>query len=117
MLFMKQTEYAPLKIGSIRRSPTTSTERGLSEAMSDLRTQPSMGAAAGTVVAMFETYDRALAARDVLVSAGIDRSRIEILAQSGTAQDASFHYERNDEGIWGAIKKLFMPDDDSLLYA
>src|SRR2546421_8639265 len=87
--------------------------------MSDLRTQTSMGAAgdAGTIVAMFETYDRALAARDVLVSAGIDRSRIEILAQSGTAQDASFHYERNDEGIWGAIKKLFMPNDESHLYA
>jgi len=88
--------------------------------MSDIRTQSSMGAAAGnarTVVAMFETYDRARAARDVLVSAGIDRSRIEILAQSGTAQDASFHYERNDEGIWGAIKKLFMPDDEGHLYA
>src|SRR5438477_12445108 len=39
------------------------------------------------------------------------------LAQSGTAQDASFHYERNDEGIWGAIKKLFMADDESHLYA
>jgi len=79
-----------------------------------------MGAAAGdtgTVVAMFETYDRALAARDVLVSAGIDRSRIEVLARSGTAGDASFHYERNDEGIWGAIKRLFMPDDESHLYA
>jgi uncharacterized protein (TIGR02271 family) len=88
--------------------------------MSDIRTQTSMGAAAadaGTVVAMFETYDRALAARDVLVSAGIDRSRIEILAQSGTAQDASFHYERNEEGIWGAIKRFFMPDEDSHVYA
>jgi len=79
-----------------------------------------MGAAAGdtgTIVAMFESYDRALAARDLLVSAGIDRSRIEILAQSGTAQDASFHYERNDEGIWGAIKRLFMPDEDTHVYA
>ena len=88
--------------------------------MSDIRTQTSMGAAAGdtgTVVAMFETYDRALTARDVLVSAGIDRSRIEILAQSGTPEDVSFHYERNDEGIWGAIKRLFMPDDESHLYA
>src|SRR5438105_4504886 len=88
--------------------------------MSDMRTQSSMGAAAGdtgTVVAMFETYDRALAARDVLVSAGIDRSRIEILAQSGTAQDASFQYERNDEGIWGAIKRFFMPDEDTHVYA
>ncbi len=85
--------------------------------MSDIRTQSSMGAAAGTVVAMFETYDRALAAREVLVSAGIDRSRIEILAQSGTAQDASFQYERNDGGIWGAIKRLFMPDEDTHVYA
>jgi uncharacterized protein (TIGR02271 family) len=88
--------------------------------MSDIRTQSSMGAAAGdggTVVAMFETYDRALAARDVLVSVGIDRSRIEVLARSGTSGDASFHYERNDEGIWGAIKRLFMPDDESHLYA
>jgi uncharacterized protein (TIGR02271 family) len=88
--------------------------------MSDLRTHTSMGAAAGdtgSVVAMFETYDRALAARDVLVSAGIDRSRIEILAQSGTAEDASFHYERHDEGIWGAIKRLFVPDEDTHVYA
>jgi hypothetical protein len=59
----------------------------------------------------------ALAARDGLVSAGIDRSRIEILAQSGTAQDASFHYERNDEGVWGAIKRVFMPDEDTHVYA
>jgi uncharacterized protein (TIGR02271 family) len=88
--------------------------------MSDIRTQTSMGAAAddiGTIAAMFETYDRALAARDVLVSAGIDRSRTEILAQSGTTQDASFHSERNDEGIWGAIKRLFMPDEDTHVFA
>ena len=88
--------------------------------MSDIRTQTSMGAAAddiGTIAAMFETYDRALAARDVLVSAGIDRSRTEILAQSGTTQDASFHYERNDEGIWGAIKRLFMSDEDTHVFA
>lgn len=88
--------------------------------MSDIRTNTSMPAAAddtGRVVAMFETYDRAQAARDALVSAGIDRSRIEILAQSGTAQDTSFRYERNDEGIWGAIKRFFMPDEDTHAYA
>ena len=88
--------------------------------MSDLRAQASMGAATddiGTVVAMFETYDRAQAARDALVSAGIDRSRIEILAQSGIPQDTSFHYERNDEGIWGAIKRFFTPDEDTHVYA
>jgi uncharacterized protein (TIGR02271 family) len=88
--------------------------------MSDIRTNTSMPAAAdntGTVAAMFETYDRAVAARDVLISAGIDRSRIEILAQSGPAEDTTFHYERNDDGIWGAIKRLFMPDEDTHVYA
>src|SRR5205814_9919678 len=96
------------------------SDRELREGRCDMGRQGSMGAAAGDagkVVAVFATYDRALAARGVLVSAGIDRSRIEILAQSGTAQDASFHYERNEEGIWGAIKRLFMPDDESHLYA
>jgi len=71
----------------------------------------------GTVVAMFETYERGVAARDVLISAGIDRSRIEVLAQSSTAEDTNFRYERNDEGIWGAIKRLFMPDEDTHVYA
>ena len=88
--------------------------------MSDIKAQTTMGAAAGdagSVVAMFETYDRARAARDALVSAGIDRSRTEILAQSGAMEDASFHYERNDQGIWGAIKRFFMPDEDTHLYA
>jgi hypothetical protein len=47
----------------------------------------------------------------------LTRSRIEILAQSGTPQDATFHYEHNDEGIWGAIKRFFMPDEDTHIYA
>jgi uncharacterized protein (TIGR02271 family) len=88
--------------------------------MSDARTPMSMETTAGdsgTVVTMFETYDRARAARDALASAGIDRSRIEILAQSSGAGDASFHYDRNDEGFWGAIKRFFTPDDDTHLYA
>ena len=52
--------------------------------MSDL-TAPQGSAAAGTanqVVAMFETYGEALSARNTLVSAGIERSRIEILDRS-----------------------------------
>jgi uncharacterized protein (TIGR02271 family) len=88
--------------------------------MSDMRTNTSMRPASddtGQVVAMFETYDRARAARDALVSAGIDRTRLEILAQSGTAQDASFNYDRNEEGIWGAIKRFLMPDEDTHVYA
>jgi uncharacterized protein (TIGR02271 family) len=86
--------------------------------MSDMRESMPAGAEnTGSVVAMFESYDRALVARDVLISAGIDRSRIEIVAQSGSAEDTTFHYERNDEGIWAAIKRFFMPDEDTHVYA
>jgi uncharacterized protein (TIGR02271 family) len=86
--------------------------------MSDMREYMPAGAEnTGSVVAMFESYDRALVARDVLISAGIDRSRIEIVAQSGSAEDTTFHYERNDEGIWAAIKRFFMPDEDTHVYA
>jgi len=87
--------------------------------MSDL---PDAGASTtgGTnkqVVAMFETYDRARMAREGLISAGIDRSRMELLDRSATEEDASFRYERNEEGIWAAIRNLFMPDDESHVYA
>ena len=87
--------------------------------MSDM-TVPRGSAAAGNdnqVVAMFETYGEALSARDALVSAGVDRSRIEILDRSAADDDASVRYERNEEGLWAAIKNLFMADDESDLYA
>ena len=84
--------------------------------MSDMQNTSMTTADSGNVVAMFETCNRAAAARNVLVSAGIDRSRIEILAQSGAAEDTSFAYERHDEGVWGAIKRMFMPDEDTHIY-
>ena len=76
-----------------------------------------MGGTSKQVVAMFETYDRARMARDALISEGIDRSRMELLDRSATEEDASFRYERNEEGIWAAIKNFLMPDDESHVYA
>jgi len=88
--------------------------------MTDLRgarTAVPGGGVSNQVVAMFETYDGARAARDALVSAGIDRSRIELLGRQATEDDTSFRYERNDEGFWAAVKSMFVPDDERHLYA
>jgi uncharacterized protein (TIGR02271 family) len=75
------------------------------------------GELANQVVAMFETYDQASAARDALVAAGIERRRIELLDRSARAEDTSFHSDRNEGGIWGALTGMFMPDEDSHVYA
>ncbi|MBV9825177.1 MAG: YsnF/AvaK domain-containing protein [Alphaproteobacteria bacterium] len=66
---------------------------------------------------MFTTYGGALDARDALVAAGIDRSRIEILDRTATEDDTSFKYERNEEGFWTALKHLFVPEEEGHLYA
>jgi uncharacterized protein (TIGR02271 family) len=81
--------------------------------------QPPAGAGydAYQIAAMFENYAQAKAARDALEKAGVNRLSVEILDQSGAAEDTSFAYERHEEGIWGAIKNLFMPDDHAHLYA
>jgi len=82
-----------------------------------LQSGTATGELSNQVVAMFETYDQASAARDALVAAGINRGRIELLDRSARAEDSSFHYERNEAGIWGALSGMFMPNDDSHVYA
>jgi uncharacterized protein (TIGR02271 family) len=81
------------------------------------QTPAAAGNVSNQVVAMFDTYDHARAARDALISAGIERSRIELLGRSVAEEDTSFRYERNEGGFWAAVKNMFMPDDESHLYA
>ncbi len=69
------------------------------------------------IVAMFETYQQARAARDKLVASGVPASETDILDRNASATDASFSYERNSEGFWGVLKNLFMPEEDSHSYA
>ena len=80
-------------------------------------TQARPGYDSNQVVAMFENYAQATAARAALEAANVPRSRIEIVDQSASADDNSFSYERHEEGIWGAIRSLFLPDDDAHVYA
>jgi stress response protein YsnF len=85
--------------------------------MTDITEAQATGEDSNQVVAMFENYDKAKAARDVLVARGVPSSGIEILDQSGSARDTGVTYEGNEEGIWGAVKRASMPDEDAHLYA
>jgi uncharacterized protein (TIGR02271 family) len=57
------------------------------------------------IVAAFENADRARAAREGLVEAGINNANIAILEN------------RDDLGTWTAIKRHAVPDEDAHLYA
>lgn len=66
------------------------------------------------IVAMFETYERARSARDQFVDAGVESRAIDIVDR--TAEEGG---ERRYEsgGLWGALKSMFVPDEDAHGYA
>jgi len=74
------------------------------------------------IVAVYETRAQAEAARDALLNAGVSQGAVEVLDQtSGDAVAGESRVEdRNtglqDEGFWGAIKSLFVPDEDYHAY-
>jgi stress response protein YsnF len=57
------------------------------------------------IVAVFENTDRACAAREALIAAGIDNAKMELVDH------------RSDLDNWTAIKRHAVPDDDAHLYA
>lgn len=68
------------------------------------------------IVAVYETYDRARSARDELTGAGIPASDIEILDAKESGWQSSSD-TTSSEGFWGALKRLFAPDEDTHSYA
>jgi uncharacterized protein (TIGR02271 family) len=68
------------------------------------------------LIAVYETYDRARSARDELISAGIPANDVEILdtKESGWQSDSG---GLQSEGFWGALKRLFTPEEDTHEYA
>lgn len=69
------------------------------------------------IVAMFETFERARAARDRLAEEGIPSSDMDIVNRDAEADDSNFTYEHTDQGFWGAIKRFFVPDEHAYGYA
>ncbi|HYZ64067.1 MAG TPA: YsnF/AvaK domain-containing protein [Acetobacteraceae bacterium] len=73
------------------------------------------------IVAVYENRPAADAARDALLGAGIPASAVQVLdrTQGDAAPGASRVEDRGtgrDEGFWGAIKSLFVPDEDYTAY-
>jgi uncharacterized protein (TIGR02271 family) len=69
------------------------------------------------IVALYDTYDQACAARDKLAAAGVPLSSMDLLDRNAREGDTSFTYEHTNEGLWNAIKRFFLPEEDAHSYA
>lgn len=70
------------------------------------------------IVAVYDGRARADAARDALIGAGIPERAIQVIDHGvGDADPASGTAEDRGRGIWGAIKSLFVPDEDVSAYS
>lgn len=69
------------------------------------------------IVALYDSEAHARAARDTLVANGVPQQAIRITDREQDRFVGGVDYEHNDTGIWGAIKSLFMPDEDAHGYA
>ena len=106
----------PIPQPSSESHPMSISEQTSSTMPSAAGAMPEGGTAAH-VVAMYDTYAEARAARDQLTAAGIAGTDMDLLDRNAQANDASFSYEHTNEGFWGAIKRLFMPEEDVQGYA
>jgi uncharacterized protein (TIGR02271 family) len=68
------------------------------------------------VVAMFDSLERARAARDRLVEDGIPSADIDLINRDAEPGHSNYGYERTDEGFWGAVKRFFVPDEHAAGY-
>ena len=68
------------------------------------------------IVAVYETSERAMAAREMLVKAGVAAGDIQVMDQSQVTATTPAG-DVTDQGIWGSIKSLFVPDEDAHGYA
>ena len=84
-----------------------------------LATDPASRTEAGRsyqIVAMFDSVERARAARDRLIEEGVPRADMDLINRDPEAGPSSFEYERSDEGFWGAVKRFFVPDEHATGY-
>ncbi len=68
------------------------------------------------IVALYETDEKARAARDQLIAAGVDSSAVQVMDRAADKMAGGVDYEAGNQGLWGSIKSLFMPDEDAHAY-
>ena len=68
------------------------------------------------IVALYDSNEEAAAARDKLIAAGLEPGAVEMMDRKADPMAGGVNYEAGDQGIWGAIKGLFMPDNDAHAY-
>ena len=68
------------------------------------------------IVALYNTDAEAQAARDKLVASGVDGSAVQVMARDADRMAGGVNYDKGDQGLWGSIKSLFMPDDEAHAY-
>lgn len=69
------------------------------------------------IVAVYETNERATSAREMLVRAGVPAADIQLLDQSQLTGTTPAGDSSDQGGLWGALKSLFLPDEDAYSYA
>ncbi len=70
------------------------------------------------IVAMYETDAQARSAKDMLVGKGVSASSIQLVSQGqDTGTLGGVNAEDANGGVWGAIRSLFVPDDDRSAYS
>jgi uncharacterized protein (TIGR02271 family) len=68
------------------------------------------------IVALYETRDQAEAAKAKLVAAGVDNSAVQVVDREADRMAGGVDYESGNQGLWGSIKSMFMPDEDAHAY-
>jgi uncharacterized protein (TIGR02271 family) len=68
------------------------------------------------IVALYETSAQAEAAKAKLVAAGVDSSAVQVVDRGADTMTGGVDYESGNQGLWGAVKSMFMPDEDAHAY-
>ena len=71
-----------------------------------------------TITALYDNHADAIAAQSKLLALGIPAGSIKILSGTQTTQTSTTTAgTKPDEGLWGSLKELFMPEEDRYAYS
>ena len=69
------------------------------------------------IVALYNTMAEANQAKQMLVNAGVEGGSVQVMDKSADPMAGGVDYESGNQGMWGAIKSLFVPDEDAHAYS